>query len=417
MDAGGRLAARWRGTVGDLRGRAAMVVLGCLICQMGLGFGYIFAPLAKDIMAEMGWTRAMYSFTRVPQLAVMAFASPVIGTLTVRYGARPILLVGVVALGTCFLMVSRVSSLYGYYAMLMFLGVALTCVGDVTVGQGVSRWVKERRGLALSIVYVGSNLGGLLLVPLAVWIAEQQGWRQSFIALGLGALCLMLPVTGLLVRDRGEVPVREQVEGGAPARVGRARSDLRLRDALRTPSFWILFYSLFAFFFYFLALLEHLVLFLTDEGMARDDAVTRYVTAISLGIVSKLTLGLIVDRIHERQALLLDFGLLTLSSLLLLLLPQDLLIWLFVISFGFSYAARDVVYPLIVTRCFGLGHMAEIYGLLMLTLILGAGGPFFAGWVHDRFGSYDVAFRVFAVLNLIATASLLFLRDERARRG
>jgi len=417
MAAGDGLAARWREAVGDLRGRAAAVVLGCLICQMGLGFGYVFAPLAKDIMAEMGWTRAMFSFTRVPQLAVMAFASPLVGMLTVRYGGRPVLLVGAVVLGACFLMISRVSGLYGYYAMLMLLGVALACVGDVTVGQVVSRWVRERRGLALSIVYVGSNLGGLLLVPLAVSIAERQGWRYSFIVLGLGALCLMLPATLLLVRDRGDASALELLEGEAPASDVRTGTDLGLRDALRTPSFWILFYSLFAFFFYFLALLEHLVLFLTDGGMARDDAVARYVTAISLGIASKLTLGLIVDRIDERKALLLDFGLLTLSSLLLLLLPQDHLIWLFVISFGFSYAARDIVYPLIVTRCFGLRHMAEIYGLLMLTLILGAGGPFFAGWIHDRFGSYDIAFRVFAAMNLVATASLLFLRDERVRRA
>ena len=28
------------------------VLLGCLVCQMGLGFGYVFGPLAPDILVN-----------------------------------------------------------------------------------------------------------------------------------------------------------------------------------------------------------------------------------------------------------------------------------------------------------------------------------------------------------------------------
>ena len=44
--------------LGDLRGRALWVVFGCLICQLGLGFGYVYAPLLKEISSDLGWTRA-----------------------------------------------------------------------------------------------------------------------------------------------------------------------------------------------------------------------------------------------------------------------------------------------------------------------------------------------------------------------
>ena len=49
----------------------------------------------------------------------------------------------------------------------------------------------------------------------------------------------------------------------------------------------------------------------------------------------------------------------------------------------------------------------------MVTLVLGATGPLFAAAVHDHSGSYQLAFRVFAGLNLVAFIALLFLRDER----
>jgi cyanate permease len=44
----------------------------------------------------------------------------------------------------------------------------------------------------------------------------------------------------------------------------------------------------------------------------------------------------------------------------------------------------------------------------------GALGPIFAAAVHDRLGSYDLAFRVFAVMNALALVALFFVRDERA---
>ena len=57
---------------------------------------------------------------------------------------------------------------------------------------------------------------------------------------------------------------------------------------------------------------------------------------------------------------------------------------------------------------------ARIYGFLMLTLLPGGTlGPIFAGVVHDRTGSYELAFQLFAVLNAVSFVLLMFLRDER----
>ena len=76
---------------GDIRGRAALAVLGCLVCQLGLGFGYAVGPLAGDIIRELGFSRAQFSSGRAPQLWVIALASPLVGAATARYGARAVL--------------------------------------------------------------------------------------------------------------------------------------------------------------------------------------------------------------------------------------------------------------------------------------------------------------------------------------
>jgi MFS family permease len=399
--------------LGDLRGRAAWVVLGGLICQMGLGFGYVFGPLAPFILEDLDWTRSMYSAARAPQLFVLALASPLVGVVAVRFGARPILVAATAIIGIGFLLFSQMSELWHLYTVVMVVGLALTGVGDITVGQLVTRWVAKGRGLALGIVYTGSNLGGFLLVPLAVQIAQESSWRSALFAMGLGALLIMLPVALFVVR---EAPPPSPEATASTVDAPHAMPSLNLQQALRTRSFWILAFCLFTFFFYFLGMLEHLVLFLTDEGMSRVDAGGHFARAVGLGMVSKIALGLVADHIPQRNAILIDYGLLALSSLLLLWLPAPHLVWVFVLTYGFATAARDVVYPLIVSDCFGPRYMAEIYGGLMLALIPGGTlGPIFAASVHDRFGSYDAAFATFIGLNVCAFLLLMLLRPESSR--
>jgi MFS family permease len=416
-----RAMTRW---LGDIRGRGLGVVLGCLVCQMGLGFGYVFGPLAPDILAEFGWTRAMYSSARAPQLFVIALASPLVGAMTIRFGARRVLSGAALLLGIAFCLLSGLESLWQLTALVVMTGLAITGLGDIAVGQVVSQWVARGRGLALGIVYTGSNLGDFLLTRIAGGVADASSWRAAFLGMGVAGLLVLLPVAYWVVREP-RIPASGAPGAGAdpaaaPEQISEigGDADMNLAMALRTRSFWILAFSLFTFFFYFISLLEHLVLFLTDEGLPRDAAVAYFSNAIALGLVSKVGLGLVADRIPHKAALLVDYGVLALSSGVLLWLPHPTLLPLFIAVFGFSYAARDVVYPLMVTHCYGLRFMAPIYGAMMLTLLPGGVlGPIFAAAIHDHFGSYAIAFRTFAVLNAVAVVALFFVRNERVQAG
>ena len=46
-------------------------------------------------------------------------------------------------------MISGVEDVYVFYAWMALLGLGLTGVGDITVGQVVSHWVDRGRGFAL----------------------------------------------------------------------------------------------------------------------------------------------------------------------------------------------------------------------------------------------------------------------------
>jgi sugar phosphate permease len=413
--------SRWQESISELRGQALWVALGCLICQMGLGLTYIRTGLAVDLIEGLSLTRAELSSAALPQLLFQALASPLVGFLTVRLGASRVLAVSATFLAFVFLGFSRIDSLSGLYIVIAGVGLGAAGMGDITVGHIVSQWFRRNRGLALGIAYAGSNLGGSVIVAIVTTVAAEHGWRAGLMAVVPIALCVLLPTALLLVRDP-PADYKSGLERAAAAKsfaddedgeVEQA-NDVDLRTALRTRSFWILTATLFTFFFYFTGILDHLVLFLVDTGVPKEEAIAAFRRAVGLGVASKILGGFFSDRIPQLRAAQAVYALLALSSLILLALPHPVLLTAFVLSFGFAQACRDVVYPLVLGRCFGDRYLGEIYGAMTLTLLPGGAlGPIFAAVLHDRLGDYRIAFGTFAVLNGLALLGLLFVRDER----
>ena len=393
---------------------ARRVIVGCFVAQMGLGCGYVFGPTLKYIVAEFEWSRAAFSAGGAPLLLAMALASPLVGDLTERFGTRRVVAIATVLLGTSLWLFSQMESLLAFYFTCALFGVALTGLGDIPIGALASRWVERGRGLVLGFVYVGSNLGGALVPLAAVALAGVASWRVALAVIGAVAVLTILPITAWTLREpgRAEVPEPRDEADAVPEEDG----SLDLSEALRTRTFWVLAFTLFTFYFYYLAVNQHLVPFLSDLGYSDAKAAAGFSGAVALGIVAKLGIGVVADRVQSRTALLANFGLLTFASWLLLAAGTAGALPVFLVAHGFATAAENVLLPLIVAHCFGVRNLARIYGALMLALAPGGIlGPIFAGAVFDRTGEYTFAFVVFGVLNLVGLGGLLLVRRETGR--
>lgn len=398
------------------------MLVGCFVAQMGLGCGYVFAPTLKYIVAEFEWSRAAFSAGGAPLLLAMALGSPLVGGLTERWGARRVLVLATLLLATALALFSRMEGLLTFYVTCALFGLALAGLGDIPVGSVASLWMRRSRGLALGFVYVGSNLGGSLVPLVAVGVAGAAwgSWRVALLVIAAAALVLILPFAAFVVREPrpDELP---EVPETAPEGAGTEHAALHfheagalsLAEALRTRSFWILAFLLFTFYFYYLGVNQHLVAFLSDEGWSDAQAAASFSGAVALGIAAKLGVGLAADRAPQRGALIANFALLTGASFLLLVATAPGVLPVFLVAHGFATAAENVLLPLIVVHCFGVRNLARIYGALMLALAPGGIlGPIFAGAVQDRTGSYQLAFAIFAALNVVALVALLAVRRE-----
>jgi MFS family permease len=176
-------------------------------------------------------------------------------------------------------------------------------------------------------------------------------------------------------------------------------------------------FSLVSFWMLLVTVLQHYVLYLMDSGITRGEATSHMANVVLMGAVSKLVFGWVADRLTPAGAMKLDYAMLAVSAGLLLVPPGPVVIWSFVVLMGFSYAARDVVTPLVIGHCFGIRYLAPLYGVLMLSFPVGGSvAPIVAGYVQDETGSYQIAFAVITGMLLVSFLLLFFLRDERAAR-
>jgi MFS family permease len=372
---------------------------------MGLGLGgYVFAVFLKPIVTEMGWGRTAFAAAGGPLLLAMAAASPLVGFLTERLGGRRVFAGGITLVAVALLGLSQMTALWQFALLGLVLGVGITGLGDVPAGAVVSRWfAPHRRGLALGLVYTGSNIGGAVVPLVAAAVAGAASWRWALVVLAVGGWLVIFPTALAAVRDGGPAADETAVA---------ETTGMTLAEARATPSFWILAGLLFAFYFYYIGVNQHLVAFLSDAGFSDAQAARRFSAAVAVGIAGKIGMGLLADRIDAHRTAGITFGLLTAGSFLLLALehvPAALPVFLAV--HGFTVAAENVLLPLLVAACFGVRHLAQIYGALMVVLLPGGiAGPTVAGWVYDVTGSYRSAFALFAVSNLVALVSLTRLR-------
>jgi sugar phosphate permease len=136
----------------------------------------------------------------------------------------------------------------------LFLGVGLGGIGPTSVGKIISQWFVAKRGRAMGIALVGAGAGGLVLVPLAGLLIAEFHWRTAYQALAVLALGGMLPLVWFFLTDtpqeKGFLPLGQESDAASATAVagvlGQEVEDWTLKDALYTPTFWLLGLSVWA---------------------------------------------------------------------------------------------------------------------------------------------------------------------------
>jgi sugar phosphate permease len=263
----------------------------------------------------------------------------------------------------------------------------------------------RRRGLATSIAFSGVGIGSILLLPWLQALIARAGWRAACWWLGVVVLVVLVPLN-LLVRRRPEDLGLEpdgdrSAKGAAGARANNvvdaawAAIDWTLGRAMRTARFWWLFVGFFAALLVWYMIQAHQTKYLLDVGFDRERAAYALGVVGLTGVVGQIALGWLSDRVGREWAWTLaglGFAICYATLLVLPAHPSIGLLYLMVTSQGLLGYGLASVFGAIPAEIFHGRHYGTIFGTLTLGANAGAAfGPWVAGVIYDRAGSYAPA--------------------------
>ena len=396
------------------------VLAGSFLSAWGIGFQvHGFSALFQPIASEFGFGRAATSVaTSIGKLGY-GLEAPLAGGLVDRFGPRFLITIGMFIAGLGLILMNFINSLWTFYVVWgVILGTGINIGLELPLDKAIANWFVKKRGIALSVRWLFTGFAGLVLL-LVAWLISTQGWRMTCVIGGLGIWFVGLPLAWLLVKPRrpeyyGLLPdgtatemesdeeVNRMIDRGVNYAAEVQEVEFTLRQAMRTPAYWLLIAAVSVRMVGFSAILTHGVPFLTDMGIEPVKAAALLGVIIFTSTPSRLIGGFLMDRVQARYIRFLMAGafLLQAVGIATFLLNQTIaMIYVFLILF---WVGVGIALPLeagIRARYFGRKAFGSIGGTSMIfTTPVGVLAPIYAGWVYDNIGSYIPAFTLFAIL-------------------
>jgi MFS family permease len=294
----------------------------------------------------------------------------------------------VIAFGVLMLAMSRVTNVWEFALLQVALGVAVSMHSSVGYAKVVSQWFDRWRGLVLGvIVALGAGVGQTAMPLVSQWLISRYDWRTAFVGIALIILCFGLPLIALLVRE----PPREDRTVSYPVtpleNKGRDIPGVRVGEALRRPTFWLIFIAIMFGSMTLLGTLQHAVPMITEHGFNVNVA-TEALSFTFAGVVTgQLTSGVVVNQINTPKVIVPYFT----AALLGLLIVHSVrvesgtpLLFTGTLLMGLGLGGEVAQNAYLISRYFGLRSFGALYGLTFAASNVGiAIGTFSMGKVHD----------------------------------
>jgi MFS family permease len=412
------------------------VIVATAFVTMGIGVNArtAFSLLFPAILDEFGWSRGVTAATFAVGFLAATLYTPFIGLMMDRWGPRIVFPVGILVMSLGLALAPAVRTPWHLYLTLGVLvasgSMAISYIGHSLV---LPNWFVRRRGLAIGVAFSGVGLGSITLLPAVQGIIEQAGWRAACWSLAVLLLAVLFPLNLLVPRQRPEELGLRPDGQAAPAGEGAGRRraddvvdpgwaavDWTLGRAIRTSRFWWLAVAYFGGLFAWYLVQVHQTKYLTELGFSPQLAAYALGLVGLGGIVGQIGLGHLSDRVGREWAwTLAGLGYVVCYAALLLLpaYPVRPLVYLMVAAQGMlGYGLASVFGPIPV-ELFQGRHFGVIFGTLNLAAGAGAGlGPWVAGLLHDRTGSYAPAFWLAMAGSAVSVGAIWLAAPRKVRR-
>jgi MFS family permease len=402
------------GVIENFRGRYGWVMVAVAALTLGMGFGtqVSISVFIKPLGDEFGWPRGDISLAYTLAAYCSGFSGIFMGYLADRMATRIIVVFGSVVLGLTYFMLGFVEARWQLYILYgPFIGGMCQGAFLAPLLTNVGFWFDRHKGLALGLTLAGQSLGAALVPLVTRVLISEFGWRYAYHAMGIGILCLLVPMALLIRQPPALAALRDGKAAGGPVKAVEPLIRPGVLAALLCPAIVCCCICM-------AIPIIHVVPLATDRGIDAPTAAAVLTLMMIVSIVGRVGIGKLADAIGGPRALFLASATQTALIFWFTRAGTPAGFYLVAVLFAVGYGGVIPAYAIIIRELVPPGRVGRLTGTVMFFGNIGMGtGGFLGGALYDWSGSYTLSFGTGAVagmVNLAIVGSLLaYLRSRQ----
>ncbi|MGH7384303.1 MAG: MFS transporter [Candidatus Rokuibacteriota bacterium] len=405
--------------------RGWLVVIACgIIATFSWGLGFYGLGVYLHALHRLhGWSAGLISVAVTVYYALSAVCLVFVGGLIDRHGPRGVLTYGVVTMAVAVALLGVITAPWQLFAVYVVLATGWACLSLTGISSTLLPWFGRRQGLAMTLALTGASVGGMVLVPILVALAQRHGFQMATATVSGALLVIGLPLTFFVIGGRPTAAeVAGELQGGGAAIVPgegtRQSREWTRQQVLRVPLLWTLMVPFALSLAAQVGFLVHQISVLDPHVGESHAALTVSATTIA-ALLGRIALGLLSDRVDLRKLSAANIGAQGAALAVMAAWPSPVVVVAASLVFGLGVGNLITLPPLMAREEFGQRSFGTVFGLVGAATQAGVAlGPGLMGLLRDGLGSYQPALWCLVGLECLAVVSVLWggtLREEPRR--
>jgi len=355
-----------------------------------------FLPMSDEFL----WSRTQISGAASLGALMGAGVAVVMGRILDLTGPRVILATGALITTVSMIALSQITSIMAFYIFYVAARVSDQGFIQATSPPTIAKWFDKKSGVAVSVLFAVTALGGVILPIISQMSIAEFGWRFGW----LGLATIMFLIGAIPVISFVRIPKDFDANDSDGVESGNfTTSEFSLPEVLHTKEYWFLTTTVFVTGIATAGIGLHIVPFLVGQGLNPEAAVATVSIRFFASAIGGLIGGILADRYMPRLLILFAISIRVFSIALLIFADTFMKAVFSGALGGLSDGIQSTVLVLLLVSYFGKNNVGGIYGINRASAVLGfSAGPMIAGIGFDITGSYDYIFWVFLLLTIFS---------------
>jgi len=385
------------------------------------GASVINAYMAADLHMDRAALGAAYGLFQW----MVGLPAPLVAICINKKGVRFTMLTGcITVLAGALLMAFAVHAVWQIYVVFGgIVGFGALSGGILGAQAGIGRWFVKSKARAITLVHTGGTFGGFIAAPALNYVIARSGgnWRAGWML--IAALSFVASILAFFFikespADLGQLP--DGASGAAAPAVSpqtrtaasgayKTTDTWTFGEVFRTPAIWMFLIAILGFSTGYPLFLAHGVVHLRDLGYSASAAAFSVSIMLFASLCGTLLFAGVADLVEPRFVWAVASVLFGVGMILALHASGAAGLYVYAICLGAGFGVSFSSMMAIPANYYGTHAYAPTVAVVIAVgTTAGAVGPFAAGYIYDRVGSYEPAFYAVSALSFFAALLLLF---------